>query len=123
MKVKDESKWQQQCAEFAKDDDPRAEAFRDFVVAWADAAEEQVGELSAIDALKDTLRAVERQVGPWPVNYLGMALVLLSTHWHWAGDPQDFALSLSPIEQSLYFDILAINLRDLQTSAAEDAHG
>lgn len=122
MRIKDESQWQLQRAEFAKDFDPRAEPFRKFVEGWAEAAELDYGAsgISPMQSLNATLRQAETDTGGrWPVSYLGMALVLLSTHWELAGTPEDFMKDMTTIEQSLYLDILAIRMEELQTQAAE----
>lgn len=125
MRVKDESEWRKQCADFAVDPDPRAEPFREFVVAWAEAAEEVLDDRRgnsrnggpAIKALDTVLRKVEASTGRWTVGYLGMALVLLGTHWAEAGDPDEFVKAMTPIEQSLYLDVLATKMAELQRSA------
>lgn len=123
MKIKDESEWQQQLADFANDPDPIAETLREFVTTWAEAAEEMVAKrdksTSPIRALRDTLRATEQSLGRLTVGYLGMALILLSTHWEPAGEPNEFFWSLTPLEQNLYADVAVLKLADLESKAQE----
>lgn len=133
MKVKDEAEWQLFLAELAADDDPRAEAFRDFLVAWTEAAEVAMeperdvyganDPPSPVEALRRRLRSTEAELGRWTVGYLGLMLVVLGTHWAPAGNPDDFVSSLTPIEQNLYFDALAIKQEQLDKLAADTPAG
>ena len=80
----------------------------------------------AIQALRHTLRGTEEKLGRWEVGLLGMALLILSTHWEPAGEPQSFFDSMTPIEQNLYLDVAAIKLAEMQTQAqtpTEEWHG
>lgn len=127
MRVKDASEWQAQLAEFAADPDPKAEAFRDFVIAWAEAAENMVASStrkqlmleSPIEALRASLRTVETRMGRWPVGFIGQALLVLCTFWEPAGDPKDFYASLSIIEQNLFMDVYAVKQEALNAEAQE----
>lgn len=130
MKIKDESQWQAQLAEFAADPDPMAQVFQDFTVTWAEQAEELlVGRVnedndvlvrSPIQALRDALHPTEERVVRLTIGHLGMALLVLSTHWAPAGDPQEFYDSLTPIEQNLYADVAMVKLAALQEQAEEE---
>lgn len=137
MKVKDESIWQQQCADFAKDPAPSAAAFQKFLVAWAEAAEEYIethtekgyGDFgdeyvnapTPAEALNKTLRHAESTTGGrWPVPHMGMALVILSTHWAPARDTQHFMDGMTSIEQNLLLDTLAAHKEEMERVAAEE---
>ncbi len=126
MIVRSEDEWQKYCAEIAADPDVRAQPFHDFLVKWADLAEEWLGvdpdytpsPSESVEALRETLRAAEEK-GRWTVGYLGMALILFSTHWLYAGEPAEFFNGLTQLEQNLYMDVAAVKL-DVQEQAAEE---
>lgn len=128
MRVKSESEWQQQLADFAKDGTPQAEVFQEFVIGWAEAAEAMLDDGAATEfhdpvifCLRNTLRATEAKIGRPPVGFVGMALIVLGTHWEPAGEPNDFFDSMTPIEQNLYADVAAAKLDDLNSQAEEAA--
>lgn len=118
MKVKDESEWQLFLAEVAADPDPIAETFREWLIAWADAAEKLLADWEtseafpghdphiAVDALRDSLIGVCETKGRIGVGLVGQALVIYGTHWHYAADPDDFFAALTPIEQNLVADVM-----------------
>jgi hypothetical protein len=122
MKVKDESEWQAQLAEFAADSDPRAQVFHDFVIAWAEGAEaliDQNGGHLPIEALRDSLRATEVKVGRPPIGFIGMTLIVLATHWAAVYDIDEFFASMTTIEQNLFADVSVAKLADLEAKAEE----
>lgn len=123
MKVKDEAEWQLFCAEIANAPDAVAEPFRDFLVAWAEAAEDWMGRRGGpgIVALRNSLRTVEAERGRWTVGFLGQMLVVLSTHWEPAGEPDLFFDHLTPIEQNLFADVAQLKMEEL-ARAAEPGH-
>lgn len=126
MKVKDEAQWQQQCADFARDPSPSAEAFRKFLVYWAEAAELDFAAtgFSPMQSLNSTLREAEGATGGrWTLNYIGMALVLLSTHWVPAQDAKHFMEGMTSVEQNLFIDTLAAYKDEMQRAAAEVPSG
>lgn len=122
MKIRNESEWQGQLAEFSQDENPLAGLFRDFIIAWADAAEALMSDydfpLSPIKALRNSLRATEEVHGHFEIGFVGMALLILCTHWEPAGDPDAFYESLNPIEQNLFSDVARVKLAALQQEAA-----
>lgn len=122
MKIRNEAEWQGQLAEFSEDENPLAGLFRDFVIAWADAAEALMDNydfpLSPIKALRGSLRATEEKFGHFEIGFVGMALLLLCTHWESAGDPDAFYESLGPIEQNLFSDVARVKLAAMQQEAA-----
>lgn len=128
IKVKDEAEWQKQLADFAADDEAElASLLRDFCIAWAERSETVMdlweqeesgdGPLQGIKALRWTLRSIEAEKGRFPVGFLGMALVLFTTHWEPAGDPKEFFESMTTIEQNLYLDVAQLKLTQLQSGA------
>ena len=125
MRIRNQSEWQGQLAEFAEDQNPLALKFRDFVIAWADAAEKLMYDndfpLPPIKALRGTLRAVEQVHGHFEIGFVGMALLLLCTHWEGAGDPDAFYESMNPIEQNLFSDVTRVKLATMQQAAAANS--
>lgn len=129
MKVKDEAEWQKFLAEVASDPDPIAEPFREFLVAWADAAEsvldmwKEAAEPDEIwchpvRALRDTLLITAEQLGKLSVGLYGQALVLYGTYWYYAGDdPDEFFMQMTTIEQALVADVMIAKALQLQASA------
>lgn len=137
MKVKDQSDWQGQLAEFAKDPAPEAAVLRDFVIKWTEAAEYRIvnnwqmvsgfeadkPQPSPIEGLRLTLRSVEHDQGRMPIGYLGMALLLIGEHWEPVTSIDDFFNSMTPIEQNLYADVASVKFLDLQRQAEELVDG
>lgn len=133
MKVKDDSDWQLQLSEFAKDPAPEAIVLRDFVIAWTEAAEYRIvnnwqmvsgfqadnPKPSPIEGLRLVLRSVEQDKGRVPIGYLGMALLLVGEHWELAGAVDDFFGSMTPIEQNLYADVASVKFMELHQQAEE----
>ncbi len=130
MKVRDEAEWQGQLAEFASDENPLAALFRDFVIAWADNAETAMERRvitaeyddrpppGPVDALRSTLRATEDVHGHFEIGFVGMALLILCTHWEPAGDPDTFYEKLNSIEQNLFSDVARVKMATLEQAAA-----
>lgn len=125
MRVKDESQWQQQLAEFAADDDPMSATMEQFLVYWCELAEKTIDQLkvSPIKALRYTLRATEEATTRPLVGFLGMALVVICTHWEPAGEPQEFFNSMTQIEQNLFTDVAALKVADMERVAQEFLSG
>lgn len=123
MRIRNESEWQGQLSEFAQDQNPLAGMFRDFVIAWAEAAEQLMYDhdfpLPPVKALRGTLRAVEEVHGHFEIGFVGMALLILCTHWEPAGDPDAFYEALNPIEQNLFSDVARVKLANMQEAAAQ----
>jgi hypothetical protein len=133
VRVKDESQWQQQLADFAADSDPMADALPTFLTTWCDAAESVLdaweeqqkgdGPLAPIRALRDTLRITEQtEGGRIQVGYLGMALVLICSHWEPTGDPNEFFESMTAIEQNLFADVAALKMLSMKLEAEAGAN-
>ena len=129
MKVKDESEWQGQLAEFANDPQAElAESVRHFIVTWADKAEEYLAQpltqhASPMEALRASLIQVEREQGRIAIVFIGTALLLLCTHWAPAGEPSDFFEDMTTIEQHLFADVAEAKLGDLSKLADQGAQG
>lgn len=125
MKVKDESQWQQQQADMAADPDPMARALSGFVIAWAEFAEGDLDRYAdthrqPIDALRATLRQAETdQGGRLSIGFVGMALIVLGTHWAPAADINEFFGSMTSIEQNLYADVAVIKMAELNATAED----
>lgn len=129
MKIKDEAEWQQFMQALEEDPDPKAKAFRQFVLDWAELAENQIEEWGKqvpwkddlsdrpIKALRDNLREVEKGSGRFPVGYIGMALVVFTTHWGEVEEIDAFVDSMTPIEQSLYADVASMKLLEMEMAA------
>lgn len=121
MKVKDESEWQLQLSEFAADPDPdMSNTMRDFVVYWCELAEAAMRDLptdSPIMALRVTLRATEEHVTKFSIAFVGMALIIIGTHWEPVGTPDEFFASMTQIEQNLYADVAYVKLAHMQSQA------
>lgn len=106
-----------------------AARFRDFLIDWAEAAEELMarGEDVFFDgspamALNATLGLVEgRREDRLSTSFLGQALLLLYTHWDFGGPPDDLYGGLSPIEQHLFQDVTLVKMSELAQSAQEGA--
>lgn len=121
MKIRNESEWQQWLAELATDEHPLTPHFREFVVTWAEKAEEILDQWPQdlpTDALNLALEATEIAVGWTPTGMLGQALVVLGTHWG-VTDPEAFYDHLTPIERHLYAEMAAMKVAQLQEAAAE----
>ena len=92
-------------------------------MAWAEQAEDWITRRvpEPVEALRNSLRVVESERGRWTVGYIGMALVILSTHWEPAGEPDLFFDRLTPIEQNLFADVAQLKMEEL-AKAAEPGH-
>lgn len=127
VKVKDESEWQKQLADFAKDDDPMSEILPTFVIAWCERGERFLDETkdmtppppwsTPIGSLRAGLRATEQDLGRLQIGFLGMALVIITAHWEPGGDPQEFFDSMTIIEQNLFADVAALKIADMELQA------
>ena len=131
MQARDLGEWQKQLAELDADANPTAQQFSQFVQSWGDHAEglllihrngESLGMepgLTPIEALRRTLRLVEEERGILSIGFLGMALVVLCSHWLLSGDPNEFFASMSPIEQNLFHEVATLKLAEMSASAAK----
>lgn len=134
MKVRDEAEWQAQAAQLVSDENPMAPLFHAFVLAWADAAEAVMAERSAepyfqahpdlngpANALRATLPSVEQSLGQSVTTMLvGMALVVLFTHWDFGGEPQQFYDGLTTIEQRVYQEVALTKMWELAYGATQE---
>lgn len=127
MKVREESSWQHHLSEFANDPDPRALVFCNFVIAWADAAQEALDDPGFEDpsdrcnpawALRMTLKTVEKKQGQMPLSFVGAALNVLYTHWEFGGD--DLYNGLTSIEKRLFEYTAAMKEAALKEQAAQE---
>lgn len=122
MKVKDQAQWQAQLAEFDQDPDPMAKTFATFVTTWAEAAEQELSwpeHSHPLAALRATLRYTEEKAGRITAGHVGMALVVLGTHWELAGTPDEFFHRMTTIEQNLFADVAVAKLEKLNREAEE----
>jgi hypothetical protein len=121
MRITDEAAWQAQLAEFAAQTNPNAGHLRNFVIAWAEAAEQLVDhDTSPIEALRTTLRTIEKTYGRQTTLQLGTALMVLTTHWApAAGDDrgESFYLALTSIEQNMYLDVASVHYKAQEEAA------
>jgi len=119
MKIRDEEKWAEQCQEWDNDYDPdnpdRSKRFKEFLVAWADLAEEWLDNRPArtllrtpLDALRATLRQAEQDTSRHTIGFIGQALLVFTAHWSVIADEADFLTSMTPIEQNLLMDTIAL---------------
>ena len=117
MKVVDEAKWVQQLSEFDAGEE-RGQAFRDFLLAWADRAEEVLeGDDTAnpLDALTRVLPEVEEnRDGRITIGDIGGMLVVLAAFWA-HGEAMVEALTL--IERRLVQDTVAMKVAFLAEQA------
>ena len=96
MKVKDEAEWQLFYAEIAavrrrrRRAVPRLPGGLGREGRGLDGCRRGHGDLLQSGALRNTLRTTETELGRWTVGFLGQMLVVLSTHWEPAGEPDDF---------------------------------
>jgi hypothetical protein len=128
MKVRDESEWQGQCAQWAAY--PDALKFQKFVTTWAETAESLLDELlnsfddtpllTPIEALRRSLPLTEEKAGAWGASSIGQALLLLGSHWGVVDSPEAFVAGLNPIERNLYAST-ALAWKHFQESQAAKA--
>lgn len=124
MKVKDESDWQRQLADFANDAHPAATTLQNFLVTWANYAETWLGEahnagvyhedITAMEALRHTLATTENHTGRIPIGFIGAALTLLSMHW---GHGHTLYGDMNSIERHLIEDATLVKLEQLAAQA------
>ena len=111
MKVHSQAEWHLQGAAFAADPSPLAPKFKKFIETWADQAEDHLarrkGEIP-IDGLRLSLASAEESAGPFSIGFIGQALLLLCTHWAAITDRDKFFDSMTPIEQHLFNDAVAV---------------
>lgn len=126
MRVHDQSLWQQQCAEWARDENPMAMSFGVFVRTWADMAEAHLSTFDStdppptpIEALRYLLDPAEAATERWSIGFIGQALLLLCTHWAVIEDRPAFLTSLNPIERHLFLDAKAVWELSQQLKAQE----
>lgn len=139
VKVQDESLWQQQLAQMAEDTDPKSAAIKDFMIAWADSAEDYLDglakyhapadepkrteswkKLTALDALRARLQHIENRFGAISTGFLGMILVLLSNHWAYGELIYD---QMTEIEKNIYRSIAVLKVAQLQAQAESAGNG
>ena len=117
MKVVDEAKWVQQLSEFDAGEE-RGQAFRDFLLAWADRAEEYLeasDTATPLDALTRVLPEVEEnRDGRITIGDIGGMLVALAAFWA-HGEAMVEALTL--IERRLVQDTVAMKVAFLAEQA------
>lgn len=116
MKVIAESAWEQVKFDLVKDPDARAKRMLDFVVNWANAAEEMLALYDndgnhlvtmPMEALRRTLSEAEVKTGTViPTMELGQALLILGSVWEPAAtDREAFAATMGSIELKLYAEM------------------
>ena len=116
MKIKDESLWH----ELAKDlkATEHGQEFFDFVVAWADSAEQvirQDGEATnPAEALRLTLSLVEDSLERKTIWILGQCLVVLCMHWEYG---EKLSEGLTELEVRLVQDVTAAKIAQLEAMA------
>jgi hypothetical protein len=129
VKVKDESIWQEHLAEMAADPDPMAGILPGFIVKWCDTAEsvmevydkipglDATSPITPIEALRDCLRATEQSEGRLTISFIGMALLIIGTHWEPVGSIDEWFSSMTTIEQNLYADVAAYKFAQLNADS------
>jgi len=115
MKVRDEALWQEQCAELEADEVGRE--FRMYLLTWIDEAESIVESgAGPAEAVRRALARAEDDLGPVTTMMLGQMLGVAVIHWvHGEAMYQQ----LSPIEQRLVQDCLALKVLQLQAEAQQ----
>lgn len=119
MRVKDEQAWWEQLVEFDADDTSRS--FRDFLLAWVDAADVKLAggkEDHPRTALVQAFEDVELERGFLSVEWLAQMLLVIVQHW-FNGD--QLWASLSPWERRMVEQTAAVKLAELQQVAAASA--
>ena len=107
MKVSDEARWQQQLSEFEAGD-VRGQAFRDFLIAWTDRAEEAISaDLTPLAALTLALPDIEADRGRVTIGDIGQMLVVLAAFW---AHGEAMVEALTPIERRLVQDTVALKV-------------
>lgn len=133
MKVHDEAAWQRQLADFAADPDEFTPRFKGWIIDWCEAAEKWLesahnqgihpDDITPIEALRATLRQVEKDHKHWPAVYLGAALLLICDHWEPAQPQDEFYGSMTVIEQNMFLDVAAEWVASHQQQAAQATNG
>jgi hypothetical protein len=115
MRVADERAWRGQLAELDADDGSRR--FRDFLLAWADAAESRLAVAGGEPrpALLAAFDDVEAGMGFLSVEWLSQMLLVLVQHW---ADGERLWESMSVWERRMVEQATAVKLVELQRSAA-----
>jgi hypothetical protein len=140
MRVKDEVRWHGFLSALSADKDERAAAFRQFLITWAEAAEmvmrqdyaavqgawgdfdndplEDIllGGMPAIKALRETLVAVEKQLGAISTGFIGQCLVVLEDQWYFGVGLRG---QMTPIEENLFRSAEILKQLKLQVDAQE----
>ena len=119
MRVKDEQAWWEQLVEFDADDHSRN--FRDFLLAWVDAADVRIAGGRNSDprsALVAAFEDVELERGFLSVEWLAQMLLVIVQHW-FSGD--ELWASLTVWERRLVEQTAAMKLAELQAVAAAEA--
>jgi hypothetical protein len=121
MKVKDEAEWQNLLAEFSVDPDPMAPVLKNFLIAWANAAErltedDEETHWPPIVALRKTLNLIEAQQQRVPTAVIAAALAILTMHWIYSDQMVE---GMNQIELHMVQDITAIKVVQLQEQAQE----
>lgn len=118
MIVVDEARWTQQLSEFEAGDE-RGQAFKDFLVAWTDRAEEALAasaDLTPVSALTTALLDIEAERGRVTIGDIGQMLVVLAAFWTHG---EAMVAALSPIEMRLVQDTVALKVATLAQEAME----
>lgn len=124
MKVRDESDWQRQLADFANDPEPMAVVLQNFLITWANYAEtwlqEAHGEgiydddITPMEGLRATLEITQEHAGRISIGFTGAALTLLAMHWiHGEGLYDD----MNSIERTLVEDAAQVKIDHLKAQA------
>ena len=120
MRVSDEARWQQQLAEFEAGDE-RGQAFRDFLIAWTDRAEEAISaDLTPLAALTLALPDIEADRGRVTIGDIGQMLVVLAAFW---AHGEAMVEALTPIERRLVQDTVALKVAALTEAAMGNVKG
>jgi len=115
VRVSDEARWQQQLAEFEAGDE-RGQAFRDFLIAWTDRAEEALDAdtCTPMDALSLVLPDIEEDRGRVTIGDIGQMLVVLAAFWTRG---EEMVKALTPVEKRLVQDTVAMKVAFLAEQA------
>lgn len=126
MKTADEAEWQRQRQELLADEDEIAKIFHDFMVAWAETAEQIMNDYpdrNPMQALREGLLPTQ-QAHPLPETilpslFVGQMLACLGAHWHYGHQ----AISeTNQIELILVADCVGLKMAQLQQTAQAESN-
>lgn len=122
MQVRNESDWQAFVKELRCDEE--GEAFHDFVVAWAEQAEQVMGQdgegANPAEALRITLSHIENFYERKTIWILGQCLVVFCMHWKHG---EKLSELFTEFELRLVEDITLMKVAQLQAQADEALAG